>query len=213
MAERSWRDIWRMERSRAFAPLREGGAARRKMAHGCKCGAEGKGGGGSTAGGHGYRLSHGPSAEGLILWVRCEVVLAATADRSTPPVAAPAACFCHASAFHSWPRHPPLGGGSVLSPSLGLAFVGFRRWFHYNPRRTDWVLRGIWRMEMAAVRLRGGIRRMEGAQALAPLREGGAARLEERVGGVPFGQKERAAGGVLRVAVEACFRMVHPQRA
>ena len=34
--------------------------------------------------------------------------------------------FCHASAFHSWPRHPPLGGGRGLSPSLCLAFVGFQ---------------------------------------------------------------------------------------
>ena len=58
----------------------------------CECGAEGKGGGGSTAGGRGCRLSHGPSAEGLILLLRCKVALAATADRSTPPVAAPAAC-------------------------------------------------------------------------------------------------------------------------
>ena len=54
-----------------------------------------------------------------------------------PPSRPQPLVFCQASAFHSWPRHPPLGRGSVLSPSLRLAFVGFRRWFHYNPRRTS----------------------------------------------------------------------------
>ena len=36
MAKRLWRDIWRMESARAFAPLREGGVARRKMACGLR---------------------------------------------------------------------------------------------------------------------------------------------------------------------------------
>ena len=44
--------------------------------------------------------------------------------------------FCHASAFHSWPRHPPLGGGSVLPPFLLLAFVEFHGGFLKIPRST-----------------------------------------------------------------------------
>jgi hypothetical protein len=122
IAERSWREIWRMESARAFAPPpRGGGPPGGRWFVDCECGAEGKGGGGSTAGGPGCRLSHGPSAERLILLLALvEVVMGATADRSTPPVAAPVACLLPCIRFHSWPRHPPSEGGGACRPSCSL---------------------------------------------------------------------------------------------
>ena len=74
--------------------------------------------GGSTACGRGCRLSHGPSAEGLILLLRCEVVLAATAARSTPPVAAPASCLLPCIRLPFMAAPPPLseGGGACCPP-------------------------------------------------------------------------------------------------
>ncbi len=52
--------------------------------------------------------------------------------------------------------------------------------------------------------MQGGIWRMERAQAFAPRREGGAARQQGCPRGVFAGRMVRAAGGVLRVAVDAC---------
>ena len=38
--------------------------------------------------------------------------------------------FFHVWTSHSWPRHLPLGGGRILTPSLFLAFAEFGRRFH-----------------------------------------------------------------------------------
>ena len=65
----------------------------------------------------GTRLSRGrdkarPSRCG-IQKVKDKAGLRPTASRNTPPVAAPATCLPPSGNILPWPRHPPLGGGSV----------------------------------------------------------------------------------------------------
>ncbi len=67
MAERAWRDIWRMESARAFAPLREGGAARRKMVYGLRVRSGRKGRRGEYCGWPSMHAFAWSSAERLIL--------------------------------------------------------------------------------------------------------------------------------------------------
>ena len=43
--------------------------------------------------------------------------------------------FSHAWTSHSWPRHPPLGGGRILSPFLLLAIVKSHWSFHKITKR------------------------------------------------------------------------------
>ena len=103
----------------------------------CECGAEGKGGGGSTAGGCRCRLLRGPSAERLFRLLAVESRDWRDGRLQYSPRRGP----CRLSfAMHPPSIHgrapPPLGGGRGLSPFLLLAFLGFQRWFHCNPRRT-----------------------------------------------------------------------------
>ncbi len=109
----------------------------------CECGADGKGGGGSTAGGRGCRLSHAPSAEELILLLRCEVVIAATADRSTPPVAAPAACLLPCIRLPFMAAPPPSRRGA--SGNLGRVPAARGRMLTGARRRRGGRGRGIGR--------------------------------------------------------------------
>ena len=80
--------------------------------------ADGKGGGGEYCGMPSGKRLHCQAAKGLA----GKMALAAMAHRSTPPVAAPATCLLPSGNTLAWPRHPPLGGGRVLAPSLQPAF-------------------------------------------------------------------------------------------
>ena len=122
MAERAWRDIWRMESARAFAPLREGGAARRKMVYGSRVRSGRKGRRGEYCG---WPSIHAPAwsiRKRLDLFVAGGKARAATADRSTPPVAAPAACLLPYIRLPFMAAPPPSrrGAGSValLAPCI-----------------------------------------------------------------------------------------------
>ena len=141
MAGRSWRDIWRMESARAFAPLREGGAARREMAYGLRVRSGGKGRRGEYCGlpskqAFAWSIRRGIDSfvAGGKSWLPRRPTAVLPPSRPLPLV------FCHASSFHSWPRHPPLGGGRGLSPFLLLAFVEFHGWFQQIPRSTKVVV-------------------------------------------------------------------------
>ncbi len=79
----------------------------------CTFGVDGKGGGGSTAGGRRGMLPHGSSAKGLSFVAGIELCLAATPPRSTPPAAAPAACLFPAMDIPSMAAPPPSRRGGV----------------------------------------------------------------------------------------------------
>ncbi len=90
----------------------------------CECGAEGKGGGGSTAGGRRCRLLHGPSAEGLFLLLAMESRDCHDGRAQYSPRRGP---FRFLSSMHGHPIHgratPLSEGGRSLAPSLILAFA------------------------------------------------------------------------------------------
>ena len=109
--------------AQAFAPLREGGAALWKERQwDCAFGTNGKGGGGSTAGGRCCMRPLGPSAKVLIV-AGAESCLPRRPSAVLPPSRPLPFSFFHAWTSHSWPRHAPLGGGRSLAPSLILAFA------------------------------------------------------------------------------------------
>ena len=104
---------------------------------GCAFGVGGKGGGGSTAGGRRGMLPHGRFAKALIcLLLEWSCACLRRHPAVLPPPRPLPLVFCQAMDIPSMAAPPPSRSGDVLSPSLCLAFVGFRRWFHYNPRRT-----------------------------------------------------------------------------
>ena len=98
----SGRGGWPRERGEIFGawrvrehspPSERGGPPEGRWLMDCEFGAEEKGGGGSTAEGRRCMRPLAPSLNSRFVRCGCGVALAATADRSTPPVAASAACL------------------------------------------------------------------------------------------------------------------------
>ncbi len=126
-----------MESARAFAPLREGGAVRRKMACGLRVRSGSEGRRGEYCGGPSMQASAWSIRRGIVSFIAgAESHLPRRPNAVLPPSRPLPLVFCHASAVHSWPRRPPLGGGRVLSPFLHLEFVEFHGWFLKIPRST-----------------------------------------------------------------------------
>ena len=119
-----WGRIRGMGGAQAFAPLREGGAARWKTVAGVHIRSGWKGRRGEYCGLPSRHASAWSIRRGLEFFVAgIELCLAATAPRSTPPSRPLLLAFCQSWTSHPWPRHPPLGGGEcpvALLSSLHL---------------------------------------------------------------------------------------------
>ena len=100
--------------AQAFAPLREGGAARWKTVAGVHIRSGWKGRRGEYCGLPSRHASAWSIRRGLEFFVAgIELCLAATAPRSTPPVAAPAACLLPVMDIPSMAAPPPSRRGGV----------------------------------------------------------------------------------------------------
>ncbi len=121
----------------SIRPLREGGAARWKTVAGVHIRSGWKGRRGEYCGWPSRHASAWFIRKGLEFCCRNGVVLGCDG----PPQYSPRRAPCRLSfASHGHPIHgratPLSEGGSVLSPSLCLAFVELQRCFHYNSRGT-----------------------------------------------------------------------------
>ncbi len=113
------------------------GGCWRKMACGLRVRSGREGRRGEYCGGASMQASAGSIRRGVVSFIAgAESHLPRRPSAVLPPSRPLPLVFCHASAFHSWPRHPPLGGGRVLPPFLLLAFVEFHGWFLKIPRST-----------------------------------------------------------------------------
>ncbi len=120
----------------SIRPLREGGAARWKTVAGVHIRSGWKGRRGEYCGWPSRHASAWFIRKGLEFCCRNRVVLGCDG----PPQYSPRRGPCRLSfASHGHPIHgratPLSEGGSVLPPSLCLAFAGFQKCLHDNPRR------------------------------------------------------------------------------
>ncbi len=116
-------DIWRMEGAQAFAPLREGGAARWKTVARVHIRSGWEGRRGEYRGWPSRHASAWFIRTGLEFCVAgIELRLPRRPSAVRPPSRPLPLVFFHASAFHSWPRHPPSRRGecpvALLVPSI-----------------------------------------------------------------------------------------------
>jgi hypothetical protein len=111
----------RMGSARAFAPLREGGAARRKMACGLRVWSGRKGRRGKYCGWLSMQAFAWSIRRGMFFLLALESRDCRDGrPQYSPPSRPLPLVFCHASAFHSWPRPPLSEGGGACRPSCSL---------------------------------------------------------------------------------------------
>ncbi len=115
-----WGRIQGMGCARAFAPFFGGGRPVEGLPMGLCLRSKWKGLRGEYCGKPSMHASTGSIRKMLDSSIGAESRLPRRPSAVLPPSRPLPLVFCQASAFHSWPRHPPLGGGRACRPSCSL---------------------------------------------------------------------------------------------